>query len=141
MSLIGDGIGHVAFAGVAAGYLLGISPVLTALCFAVDRRAFAIEWLRARAAGPPATRRSRSSSTPASRCGVVLISRAGRARTSNLFQFLFGSILTVTRGDLLWPCWRSAGLARRIAVLYRGARRRRRSTRRARASPALPSRC
>ena len=27
MSLIGDGIGHVAFAGVAAGYLLGISPV------------------------------------------------------------------------------------------------------------------
>ena len=30
MSLIGDGIGHVAFAGVAAGYLLGISPVATA---------------------------------------------------------------------------------------------------------------
>ena len=27
LSLIGDGIGHVAFAGVAAGYLLGISPV------------------------------------------------------------------------------------------------------------------
>jgi hypothetical protein len=34
-SLVGDGLGHVAFAGVAAGYLLGISPVLTALCFAV----------------------------------------------------------------------------------------------------------
>ena len=30
-SLIGDGLGHVAFAGVAIGYLLGISPVLTAL--------------------------------------------------------------------------------------------------------------
>ena len=27
LSLIGDGIGHLAFAGVAAGYLLGISPV------------------------------------------------------------------------------------------------------------------
>ena len=26
MSLIGDGIGHVAFAGVAFGYLIGISP-------------------------------------------------------------------------------------------------------------------
>ena len=34
-SLIGDGLGHVAFAGVAFGYLLGISPVLTALVAAV----------------------------------------------------------------------------------------------------------
>ena len=47
MSLIGDGIGHVAFAGVAAGYLLGISPVATALVAAVGG-AVAIEWLRAR---------------------------------------------------------------------------------------------
>ena len=31
MSLVGDGVGHTAFAGVAAGYLLGVSPVLTAL--------------------------------------------------------------------------------------------------------------
>jgi ABC-type multidrug transport system fused ATPase/permease subunit len=46
MSLIGDGIGHVAFAGVAAGLLLGISPVLTALVFAVVG-GVAIEWLRA----------------------------------------------------------------------------------------------
>ena len=35
MSLIGDGIGHLAFAGVAAGYLLGVSPVLTALVASV----------------------------------------------------------------------------------------------------------
>ena len=47
-SLVGDGLGHVAFAGVAAGYLLGVSPVLTALAFAV-LGALAIEWLRARA--------------------------------------------------------------------------------------------
>jgi hypothetical protein len=66
-SLVGDGLGHVAFAGVAAGYLLGISPVLTALCFAVVG-ALAIEWLRSRSARR-ATRRSRSSSTRASRSG------------------------------------------------------------------------
>ena len=47
MSLIGDGIGHVAFAGVAAGYLLGVSPVWTALVAAVVGAA-GIEWLRAR---------------------------------------------------------------------------------------------
>ena len=45
MSLIGDGVGHVAFAGVAAGYLIGISPVWTALVAAVVG-AGAIEWLR-----------------------------------------------------------------------------------------------
>ena len=65
MSLIGDGIGHVAFAGVAAGYLIGISP---------SRRA---SWRRSRArsassgsgrgAARRATKRSRSSSTPGSR--------------------------------------------------------------------------
>src|SRR5207247_9668379 len=47
MSLIGDGIGHVAFAGVAAGYLLGVSPVWTALAAAIVGAA-GIEWLRAR---------------------------------------------------------------------------------------------
>src|ERR687891_461394 len=47
MSLIGDGIGHTAFAGVAAGYLLGVSPVLTALVASVGG-AVGIEWLRAR---------------------------------------------------------------------------------------------
>src|SRR5215813_3284664 len=47
LSLIGDGIGHVAFAGVAAGYLLGISPVWTALVAAIIGAA-GIEWLRAR---------------------------------------------------------------------------------------------
>jgi zinc transport system permease protein len=35
MSLIGDGIGHVAFAGVAVGYLIGVSPVWTALAAAI----------------------------------------------------------------------------------------------------------
>ena len=44
-SLVGDGLGHVAFAGVAAGYLIGVSPVLTALLFAVAG-ALAIEYSR-----------------------------------------------------------------------------------------------
>ena len=47
MSLIGDGIGHVAFAGVAAGYLLGISPVLDRARRRRSLGAVAIEWLRA----------------------------------------------------------------------------------------------
>ena len=65
MSLIGDGIGHVAFAGVAAGYLLGISPVWTALGGRARRRG-GHRVAALAAARRPATRRSRSSSTPAS---------------------------------------------------------------------------
>src|SRR4051794_41615594 len=55
MSLIGDGIGHVAFAGVAAGYLIGVSPVASALVAALIG-AVGVEWLGAerRAAGDPA---------------------------------------------------------------------------------------
>jgi zinc transport system permease protein len=97
MSLIGDGIGHVAFAGVAAGYLLGVSPVWTALAAAMIGAA-GIEWLRARrrAAGDQALAIVFYTGIAA---GVVLISAAG-ALNANLFAYLFGSILTVTRSDL-----------------------------------------
>ena len=97
MSLIGDGIGHVAFAGVAAGYLIGISPVRTALAAALIG-AVGIEWLRARkqTAGDQALAIVFYTGIAG---GVVLISSAG-ALNANLFPYLFGSILTVTRGDL-----------------------------------------
>lgn len=116
MSLIGDGIGHVAFAGVAAGYLLGISPVGTALVASV-LGAIAIEWLRARrlAAGDQALALLFYTGIAA---GVVMISAAG-ALNANLFAFLFGSILTVTRSDLILVGGLGAvGLAL-VAVLYR----------------------
>jgi zinc transport system permease protein len=116
MSLIGDGIGHVAFAGVAFGYLVGISPVATALVASVVG-AVAIEWLRSRrrAAGDQALALLFYTGIAA---GVVLISAAG-ALNANLFAFLFGSILTVTRGDLvLVAVLGVVGLAV-IALLYR----------------------
>jgi len=116
MSLIGDGIGHVAFAGVAAGYLLGISPVATALAASLAG-AVAIEWLRARrrTAGDQALALVFYTGIAA---GVVLISAAG-ALDVNLFAFLFGSILTVTRSDLiLVAVLGGIGLAT-IALLYR----------------------
>jgi zinc transport system permease protein len=98
MSLIGDGIGHVAFAGVAAGYLLGVSPVWTALGAAIVGAA-GIEWLRSRrrAAGDQALAIVFYTGIAG---GVVLISAAG-ALNANLFSYLFGSILTVTRSDLV----------------------------------------
>ena len=74
--------------------------------------------MAARTGGPPAIRRWRSSSTPASRSASSSSPPPG-ALNANLFAFLFGSILTVTRGDLLSgrPLG-AAGLAL-IAFLYR----------------------
>ena len=116
MSLIGDGIGHMAFAGVAAGYLLGVSPVATALVASIAG-AVAVEWLRARrrTAGDQALALIFYTGIAA---GVVLISAAG-ALNVDLFAFLFGSILTVDRDDLvLVAALGGVGLAT-IALLYR----------------------
>lgn len=116
MSLIGDGVGHAAFAGVAAGYLLGISPVLTALVASVGG-AVGIEWLRARrrTAGDQALALLFYTGIAA---GVVLASSAG-ALNVNLFAFLFGSILTVSNDDLVLVAVLGAAGLGTVFLLYR----------------------
>jgi zinc transport system permease protein len=115
-SLMGDGIGHVAFAGVAVGILLDVSPVLTALVAAV-LGGIAIELLRSRggAAGDQALAIVFYTGIA---LGVVLVAQAG-ALNVGIFQYLFGSILTVTRSDLVMIALLGAlGLAT-IGLLYR----------------------
>jgi zinc transport system permease protein len=116
LSLVGDGIGHVAFAGVALGYLLDLPLVLTALAVSVVG-GLSIEWLRARrrTAGDQALALIFYTGIAG---GVVLVSAAG-ALNVNLFQFLFGSILTVTRSDLAVIAALGACALALIALLYR----------------------
>jgi zinc transport system permease protein len=116
MSLIGDGIGHVAFAGVAAGLLLDVSPVLTGLVAAVAG-GIAVEWLRARrrAAGDQALALVFYTGIAG---GVVLVSAADQLDVG-LFRYLFGSILTVTRTDLALVSVLGAFGLLTIALLYR----------------------
>ena len=116
-SLIGDGIGHVAFSGVAAGYLLDVSPVVTALLFAVVG-AVAIELLRSRA-GAAGDQALALVFYVGIALGVVLVSSAG-AFNVNLFQYLFGSILTVTWADLWTVLGFGIAALAVVAVLYRG---------------------
>ena len=117
LSLIGDGIGHIAFAGVAAGYLLGISPVATALVGSVAG-AVGIERVRGlrATAGDQALALFFYGGIAA---GVVMISAADRLN-ANLFAFLFGSILTVSRGDLILIGALGLGGLAAIVILYRG---------------------
>ena len=99
LSLIGDGLGHVALAGVAAGVLTSSEPVLTALAAAVAG-AVAIEVIRAR---------GRTSGDVALAVlfyggiagGVVIISQAPGGTPGNLNAYLFGAITTTTSGDLV----------------------------------------
>jgi zinc transport system permease protein len=97
MSLMGDGIGHLAFAGVAAGALLNVWPVWTALAAAVVG-ALAVEWLRERG-------RTQGDLALATffyggiAAGVVLVGQAG-ALDANLFSYLFGSLLTVEPSEV-----------------------------------------
>jgi zinc transport system permease protein len=99
LSLIGDGLGHVALAGVAAGVLTSTSPVWAALIAAVGG-AVAIELIRAR---------GRTSGDVALAVlfyggiagGVVLISQAPGGTPGNLNAYLFGAITTTSEQDLI----------------------------------------
>jgi zinc transport system permease protein len=96
-ALMGDGIGHVAFAGVAVGVLAGVAPVWSALAVAVAA-ALAVEWLRTRgrATGDLALALLFYGGIAA---GVVILSKADAGSVSVL-PYLFGSILTVDDGDV-----------------------------------------
>ena len=96
LSLLGDGLGHVAFAGVSAGLLLGVWPVWTALLAALVA-AVAIEWLRShgRASGDLVLALFFYSGIAG---GVVLTGLAGSLNAGTL-TYLFGSVLTVNRSD------------------------------------------
>lgn len=117
MSLLGDGIGHVAFAGVAAGLLAGVWPVWTALAAAV-LAALGIEWLRARG-GTSGDLALAVFFYGGIAAGAVLASRAAAAgRPANVLPYLFGSILTVTVGDTVTVA--AIGIVIVAAVLVTG---------------------
>jgi zinc transport system permease protein len=113
LALLGDGIGHIAVTGVALGVLTGWAPMLTAVLVAIAG-ALIIETIRAR---------GRTSGDVALALlfyggiagGVLLIGVAGGS-PSTLQSYLFGSIVTVSGGDLAVV----AGLALVVVVLAVG---------------------
>ncbi|AKT51134.1 metal ABC transporter permease [Arsenicicoccus sp. oral taxon 190] len=98
MSLIGDGMGHVALAGVSIGLITGQQPVWTALVAAIVC-AVAIEVIQrfGRASGDIALALMFYGGIA---LGVVLMSRATAQGGPGLTSYLFGSITTTSREDL-----------------------------------------
>ncbi|MDN4476478.1 metal ABC transporter permease [Demequina sp. SYSU T00192] len=123
MALLGDGIGHVALAGVAAGWLAGslfdlaqqdALAIPGAVIFAIIG-AVVIERMRSRGTAADIVMAILFYGGIAG--GVLLIGFAGGSN-ANLLGYLFGSISTVTWGDV----WMSAGLAALILLVGLGLR-------------------
>lgn len=119
MALLGDGIGHVALAGVAAGWLAGSAADLAqrdalavpgAVVFAIAG-AVTIERMRTRGAAADVVMAILFYGGIAT--GVLLIGAAGGSN-ANLLGYLFGSISTVTWTDV----WVTVALA--IVILIVG---------------------
>lgn len=96
LALMGDGIGHVAFMGVAGGLFLGTSPVVSGI-FAAALAGAGIEVLR---------EKGRTASDVALALifyggiagGALLAFKSGQA--NKVLGYLFGSVLTVNTEDL-----------------------------------------
>ncbi|MGC4952531.1 metal ABC transporter permease [Actinomadura citrea] len=97
LSLLGDGIGHIALTGIGLGLLTSTSPVLGALVVSV-LGAVAIEVLRARS-------RSGADAVLAllfygGLAGGVILTSVDGGGSASLQSYLFGSISSVTVNDL-----------------------------------------
>ncbi|MDE5786628.1 MAG: metal ABC transporter permease [Duncaniella sp.] len=95
---ISGGITHACFGGLGLGYFLGISPVITAIIFAVGS-ALGVEWMAR-------TRNVREDSAIAAVWGAgmalgVLFVFLTPGYVPELNSFLFGNILTVTGTDIM----------------------------------------
>lgn len=97
-AMIGDGLAHTAFGGIALGLLLGVYPLLTALLVSV-LAVFGISYMRrkkiAASDSAIAIMVALGFST-----GLIVISLAGGFNVE-LFSYLFGSILTIDLTDLI----------------------------------------
>ena len=98
LSLLGDSFAHASFGGVALGFFLGFNPVLTALIF-VTIASFGIDKLISKI-------KLYSESAIAlilsfgMAFALILISISNKLNT-NIFSYLFGSILTISKFDLI----------------------------------------
>jgi len=97
-AMIGDGIAHAAFGGIAVGLLLGINPILTALLVSI-LAVLGISYMRRRGLAQSDSAIAVMLAVGFS-LGLIIISIAGGFNIE-LFSFLFGSILTIDQTDLI----------------------------------------
>ena len=113
LALLGDGIGHVAVTGVAIGLLTGTSPTWTAVVVAI-LGAVLIEVIRER--GHTNGDVALALLFYGGLAGGVLITGLAGQSASRLQEYLFGSLTSISAGDV----WFTVGLAVVLLVVTLG---------------------
>jgi zinc transport system permease protein len=117
LSLLGDGVGHIALAGVAVGLWLKISPLASALGFSI-LGAIGIDRLRRRA--PDESDMALALFFYGSIATAVVVASKSGTFNVNLFGFLFGQVLTVSHVELITIGALGAAVIVVVSLLYRG---------------------
>jgi zinc transport system permease protein len=112
-AMLGHGLAHVTFGGVALGLWLQISPLWTALAVSIMAAVLLLK-LR-KAAGLHGDTAIGIVSSVGFAVGIVIASASGRFSVE-LFSYLFGNILAIGRGEV----WVSIALAATVllAVIF-----------------------
>ena len=113
---ISGGLTHASFGGIGLGLYLGVPPLLTAAVFAV-LSAFGVEWLAGRK-----DMREDSAIAVFWALGMavgVIFTFLSPGFAPDLSAYLFGNILTITRGDLVLPAVLAVVLGAFFAFCFR----------------------
>jgi ABC-type Mn2+/Zn2+ transport system permease subunit len=116
LAFIGAGIAHASFGGVALGFLLGVDPVLSAVAFCLAT-AWGIAWASARAQIREDTAIGIFFAATMA-LGILLIGLM-RQYNVDLFGYLFGSVLSVTREDLWLSGLLGVGVLAVVALFFK----------------------
>lgn len=115
MSLLGDGLAHISFAGVAIGLVAGLLPLATAFAAAV-LGAIVIHYLRERRIVKGDT--AIGILFTAGLAGGILLVSGGRG-LGNVQSYLFGTLIAIPRADILAIAAVGALLLILLALFYR----------------------
>ncbi len=116
LSFIGAGIAHASFGGVALGFLLGINPFVSAIVFCL-LTAWGIGWTSENGKLKEDTAIGVFfASTMA--LGVFFIGMM-KAYNLDLFGYLFGNVLAVTKSDLLLSASLGSAVLITVFLLYK----------------------
>jgi ABC-type Mn2+/Zn2+ transport system permease subunit len=116
LSFIGAGTSHSAFAGVAFGYLTGLSPFVMAVAFGLGT-----VWIVHALYQRGIMKLDASIGIFYTFTMALAILFLGLMGTYNaeVYGYLFGSVLSVTRGDLIAIAWLAGGVLTLVALFYK----------------------
>ncbi len=116
-SFFGDAVAHFAFAGIALGFLVGVNPILTAIAVSLVL-ALGIGYIQNRASRQSMDAIIGIFFSGAAALGIFIIGLL-RGYRPDLFQFLFGDIVAISKQDVLVAVAVSVVTLAALALLWK----------------------